>query len=79
MTPGPVEEVSKVASGFMEIMKAQPLALCLVIMNLCLLGLFYLIMDRTSTTNREREAAIRADQKEIREMLSKCVVPGDSK
>jgi len=75
MNPGPVEEVGKVASSFMDAMKTQPLALSLVIMNICLLVLFYLIMDRTDTHQREREAAARTEQKEIREMLSRCVVP----
>jgi len=56
-------------------MKSQPLALSLVIMNIGLLILFYLIMDRVGTMNREREAAMRLEQKEIREILTKCVVP----
>jgi len=76
MTPGgPVEEVGKVATGFIDVMKSQPLALSLVIMNIGLLILFYLIMDRVGTMNREREAAMRLEQKEIREILTKCVVP----
>ena len=80
MTPGPVEEVGKVATGIVSALASQPLALALVIMNLCLLGLFYLIMDRTDRHNLAREEAARLEQKEIRELMSKCIVPtGDNK
>lgn len=75
MTPGPVEEVGKATGLFMQIMKDQPLSLALVIMNLALLGLFYVIMDRVSHT-REREInQLHQEQKEVRELLAKCVVP----
>jgi len=80
MNPGAVEEAGKVATGIVGALAQQPLALALVIMNLCLLGLFYLIMDRTDRHNLAREEAARAEQKEIREMMAKCIVPaGDHK
>jgi len=80
MNPGAVEEVGKVAGGIVGALAQQPLALALVIMNLCLLGLFYLIMDRTDSHNLAREEAARVEQKEIREMMAKCIVPtGDHK
>jgi len=66
-----IEEGAKVASGFIEAMKREPLALALVVMNLSLLVLFYILM-----THREREIElIYADKKEVREMLARCVVP----
>jgi hypothetical protein len=75
VNPGPVEEVGKVAGGFMDAMKGQPLSLALVIMNLALLGLFFWI-GKTVAATREREIGLLyADQKEIRELLSRCVVP----
>lgn len=78
MTPGPVEEAGKVAGTFMDIMRAQPLSLALVIMNLALLAFFWVILDRVDSHGRQRDAQLLADQKEIRELLSKCIVP-DSK
>src|SRR5262245_42814790 len=75
---GALEEGGKAAAGFMDAMKQQPLALALVIMNMALLLFFYIILERVSLANREREARISAEQKEIREMLSKCVVPSKS-
>ena len=66
-----LEDGAKVATGFIEAMKREPLALALVVMNLSLLVLFYVLM-----THREREIElIYADKKEVREMLARCVVP----
>jgi hypothetical protein len=75
MNPGPVEEVGKVAGGVIDAMKSQPLALALVIMNCALLGLFFYVTS-TIAKQREREVALMyADQKEIRELVSRCMVP----
>jgi hypothetical protein len=75
VNPGPVEEVGKVAGGFMDAMKGQPLALALVVMNIALLALFWWI-GKTVAATREREIGLLyADQKEIRELLGRCVVP----
>jgi hypothetical protein len=75
MNPGPLEEAGRVAGGFMESMKSQPLALALVVMNIALLALFWFI-GKTVAQTREREINLHyADQKEIREILSRCVVP----
>lgn len=75
MTPGPVEEAGKVATGFMEVMKTQPLALALVLMNIALLALFWFIIDRIDTRNASRENIMHEEQMQIRDLLSKCVVP----
>jgi hypothetical protein len=75
MNPGPLEEAGKVAGGFVDAMRGQPLALALVVMNIALLGLFFWI-GRTVAATREREInLLYTDQKEIRELLSRCVVP----
>lgn len=78
MTPGPVEEAGKVATGFMEVMKTQPLALALVLMNIALLGLFWFIIDRIDDRNASRDKIVHEDQMQIRELLSKCIVPDKS-
>lgn len=77
MNPGgPAEEAGKVASGFMAIMKDQPLSLALAVMNIALLVFFWLIMNKVTET-REREVKLLYDEhKEVRELLAKCVVPG---
>jgi hypothetical protein len=75
MNPGPVEEAGKAVGGFMEIMKQQPLSLALVLMNLSLLGLFYIIMDRVSETRRHEFTMLQQEQQHVRDILAKCIVP----
>ena len=38
MTPGPVEEGAKVATGVIEALKQQPIALALIVMNVIFVG-----------------------------------------
>lgn len=75
MNPGPVEEVGKATGFFMTIMKDQPLSLALVIMNVALLVLFWMIMDRVSETRGREMKLIYDEHKEVRELLAKCVIP----
>lgn len=75
MNPGAAEEAGKVAGTFMDIMKSQPLSLALVIMNICLLLFFYFILTAVAA-QREREIGLLyGDNKEVRALLAKCVVP----
>jgi hypothetical protein len=72
---GAVEEGAKVAAGFMDALKREPLSLALVVMNMALLAFFYVLLTRVAD-QREREInLLYADKKEVRELLSKCVVP----
>jgi hypothetical protein len=68
------EEGVKVVSGVVESLKAQPLSLALVIMNLTLLAFFWYIAGLVAAT-REREVKLMYEsQGEIREFMSRCVV-----
>lgn len=70
------EEGAKAIGGIVQAMKSEPLSLALVIMNICLLGFFYVLLN-TISKQREREIGLLyADKKEVREMISRCVVPG---
>jgi hypothetical protein len=72
---GAVEEGAKVAVGFMDALKREPLSLALVVMNLCLLAFCYFILSKVAD-QREREVALMyQDKKEVRELLARCVVP----
>jgi len=75
MNPGPVEEASKTAGIFMDVMKTQPLALALVVMNVALLAVLWYVATLTNETRKREFDALHAEQKEVRELLSKCVVP----
>jgi hypothetical protein len=72
---GAVEEVGKATGGFIEALKREPLSLALVVMNLSLLGFFWLILNAVAA-QREREVnLLYEDKKEVRELIAKCVVP----
>jgi len=69
MNPGISEDVSKVAQSIVEGMKAQPIALGLVVLNLVFLAVFYLLfsaLNVRTTADLERSDAI------IVKMLEKC-------
>ena len=73
---GAVEEGAKLAGGFMDALKREPLSLALVVMNLAMLLFFYFLLT-TVASQREREIQLLyTDKKEVRELLAKCVVPG---
>lgn len=70
---GVIEEGGKVAEGFLGAFKGQPLSLAMIVTNLALLALFWTILN-TLATQREREVTqLHTEQKEIRDMLGKCV------
>jgi len=73
---GAVEETAKLAGGFMDALKREPLSLALVVMNLAMLAFFYFLLT-TVAAQREREIGLLyTDKKEVRELLARCVVPG---
>lgn len=72
MNPGPMEEGAKVAAGFMEAMKSQPLALALVACNLTLLGLFFYVASWAGNNRASEFTAIMAANKEVQQLLYRC-------
>lgn len=72
---GAVEEGAKLAGGFLDALKREPLSLALVVMNLCLLVFFYVILTRVADQRKDEIGLLYADKKEVRELLAKCVVP----
>ena len=70
-----IEEGSKVATGFIDALKKEPLSLALVLMNVALLVFFYVLLTTVSKQREHEIGLLYADKKEVREMLSKCVVP----
>jgi hypothetical protein len=75
MTPGAAEEAGKVAGGFIDAMKSQPLALALCVINFAMIGMFWYTIEKATDRAHEREKLLFNEQKEVRELLSKCVVP----
>jgi hypothetical protein len=75
MNPGVIEEGAAVTKTFMDVLKNEPISLALVVMNVALLIIFYFILMAVSQT-REREINLLfSEQKDVRELLARCVVP----
>lgn len=72
MNPGPMEEGVKVAAGFMDAMKSQPLALALVACNLTLLALFFYVAHWSGTNRSTEFKAIMEMQREVQKLLYNC-------
>ena len=70
-----IEQGGKVATGFIDALKKEPLSLALVLMNVALLVFFYVLLTTVSKQREHEIGLLYADKKEVREMLSKCVVP----
>lgn len=76
---GPVEEAGKAASTFMDALKAQPLSLALVVMNMTLLAYMFYWSQSINTARQESIKMILDVEKQVHELLSKCVVPPDGR
>jgi len=63
-----MDSPTQAASGFIEAMKSQPLALALVVMNLALLALFYVIVQSAEA----RHKANGEQLKTMLELLAHC-------
>jgi hypothetical protein len=77
MNPGAAEEFGKATGGFIDSMKAQPLALALVVMNFALLGFMFW---NTHELNAQRERATKMfvdANTETEKLLANCVPTSD--
>lgn len=71
MNPGASAEVGKVAVGFIDAMKTQPVSRALCVICLMQLAvLFYVIHNA-----HENHALEVKQESELRDLLAKCVVP----
>jgi len=70
---GPAEEAGKVAATFMDIMRAQPLSLALVIMNFALIGLIYFGTSTISERRAKEFERIMEQQEKLGQLLYNCV------
>jgi hypothetical protein len=70
---GPVEEAGKVATGFMDILRGQPLSLALVVMNMSLMVLVFYTANAEKASRRYMAEIILKQQGEAQSLLSKCI------
>jgi hypothetical protein len=71
----PLEETAKVATGFIDTMKTQPLALALCVMNFALIGFIYYQSNQFNTQRQDNVKLFLDVQKEVQKLLSQCIVP----
>lgn len=71
----PIETSGKIAGGVVDSLKAQPLSLALVVMNLALIG-FIFMQGTAFNTQRETNVKLFIDvQREVQKLLSQCIIP----
>src|SRR5262245_505483 len=77
MAPGVGEEAGKVAVGFIDSMKSQPLALALCVMNMALLG-FMFWESHERVKQRDHFAQLLLEQQaESAKLLANCLPARD--
>jgi len=69
MTPGPVEEGAKVATGVIEGLKSQPIALALIVMNVIFVGA---ITYASHELNIRTTARYAAQDELIHKLIDQC-------
>src|SRR5262245_613433 len=75
LSPGPIDEAGKVATSVVDALKAQPLALTMLIMNIMLVALLTYVAWVGAHT-REREVnLIYQSQTKVQELLARCFLP----
>jgi hypothetical protein len=67
--------VFNLMTSLVEAMRKEPLSLALCVMNLSLLFFFYLLLTAVAAQREKEVGLLYADKKEIREVLSRCIVP----
>ena len=70
-----MQEGGKAVNSFIDSLKAQPLSLALVVMNLALLALLYYVAERTSEVRKHDVELIYKQQEQVQALLARCVVP----
>jgi hypothetical protein len=61
------QEASRVATGFLDALKGQPLSLALVVMNLALLAILYYALSVSVATRKHEFELMMGNQREMRD------------
>ena len=69
------ENVGKAASGFVDAMKTQPLALALIVISFALCGLLYYQSSLFNSQRADNVKLFVQVQKDVQNLLSQCIVP----
>lgn len=72
---GAIEEAGKVAGGVLDVMRAQPLVLGLLLVVFSLVGFIYVQSAQFNDQRAENVKLFLEVQKEVQKLLSQCIVP----
>jgi len=72
---GVAEEAGKVAGSVLDVMKAQPLVLGLLLVVFALIGLLYFQSAQFNDQRAENVKLFVSVQGEVQKLLSQCIVP----
>jgi membrane-anchored glycerophosphoryl diester phosphodiesterase (GDPDase) len=72
---GAVEEAGKAVGGVLDIMRAQPLVLGLLLVIFSLIGFVYLQSSQFNTARAENVKLFVQVQSEVQKLLAQCVIP----
>jgi hypothetical protein len=73
MNPGVTEEVGKQVTGFMQVMREQPLSLALVVMNFLIVAYLFYSGAQQLSQRKEMAEMIVTWSKETDKVLASCV------
>ena len=76
MNPGAIEETGKVAIGIVDALKSTPMSIAMILTNIMLL--VFLFYSQTQFFNQRQELSkhFLDSEREVRNLLAKCVIPG---
>jgi hypothetical protein len=69
------EETSKHVGSVIDALKNEPLSIALILMNMALLGFFYVLLTTVAAQREKEVGLLYQDKAATRELLAKCVVP----
>ena len=72
---GPVEEAGKVASGFIDALKAQPAVLALTVANIGMMVFIFYALHAGAVFRQQLIENQYTLMRETSQLLAKCVVP----
>jgi hypothetical protein len=71
----PIQSTGKVAAGFFEALKSEPIVLALCVMNFALIGFTYYQSSLFNSQRAENVKLFVQVQSEVQKLLSQCIIP----
>lgn len=75
MNPGVGEEIGSTARGLITALGSQPVMLGMVVIVLAMISMLWYALRFSAEARKAEFEMVFAQQKEVQELLSKCIVP----